>query len=179
MKVEFCNFSGYKIYPGQGHPAMDESRGFGNGADTAEGQHELIVCLFQPASLAQLLQPCPTFASSKEESLFLQRKNPRKIAWTVVYRRVNKKGISEEQAKKRSRKTVKANRGVIGADVAAIQAKRQQKPEVRAAQRAAALAAGKEAKKDRQAKKAAAGPKPAQQKLSRTQVGKGAARGGR
>ena len=44
---------------------------------------------------------------------------------------------------------------------------------------AAALAAGKEAKKDRQAKKAAAGPKPAQQKLSRTQVGKGAARGGR
>lgn len=76
-----------------------------------------------------------SFATSKEESLFLQRKNPRKIAWTVVYRRVNKKGISEEQAKKRSRKTVKANRGVIGADVAAIQAKRQQKPEVRAAQR--------------------------------------------
>lgn len=44
---------------------------------------------------------------------------------------------------------------------------------------AAALAAGKEAKKDRQAKKASSGPKPAQQKLSRTQVGKGAARGGR
>merc|ERR1712000_484036 len=109
MKVEFCSFSGYKIY---------------------------------------------RFASSKEESLFLQRKNPRKIAWTVVYRRVNKKGISEEQAKKRSRKTVKSNRGVIGADLAAIQAKRQQKPEVRAAQRAAALAAGKKAKKDRQAKKA-------------------------
>lgn len=27
------------------------------------------------------------FANSKNESLFLQRKNPRKIAWTVVYRR--------------------------------------------------------------------------------------------
>jgi large subunit ribosomal protein L24e len=27
------------------------------------------------------------FASSKNESLFLQRKNPRKIAWTQVYRR--------------------------------------------------------------------------------------------
>ncbi|GAA5984607.1 hypothetical protein JCM10908_003420 [Rhodotorula pacifica] len=149
MKVEFCNFSGYKIYPGQGRLFVrTDSKIF-------------------------------RFASSKEESLFLQRKNPRKIAWTVVYRRVNKKGISEEQAKKRSRRTVKANRGVIGADVAAIQAKRQQKPEVRAAQRAAALAAGKEAKKDRQAKKAASGPKPAQQKLSRTQVGKGAARGGR
>ncbi|POY74179.1 hypothetical protein BMF94_2753 [Rhodotorula taiwanensis] len=149
MKVEFCNFSGYKIYPGQGRLFVrTDSKIF-------------------------------RFASSKEESLFLQRKNPRKIAWTVVYRRVNKKGISEEQAKKRSRKTVKANRGIIGADLAAIQAKRQQKPEVRAAQRAAALAAGKEAKKDRQAKKASSGPKPAQQKLSRTQVGKGAARGGR
>lgn len=37
-----------------------------------------------------------SFVSSKEESLFLQRKNPRKIAWTVVYRRVNKKGVTEE-----------------------------------------------------------------------------------
>jgi hypothetical protein len=27
------------------------------------------------------------FVNSKSESLFLQRKNPRKIAWTQVYRR--------------------------------------------------------------------------------------------
>lgn len=47
------------------------------------------------------------FSGSKTESLFLQRKNPRKIAWTQVYRRMHKKGITEEVAKKRSRKNVK------------------------------------------------------------------------
>jgi ribosomal protein L24E len=31
------------------------------------------------------------FSTSKSSSLFLQRKNPRKIAWTVVYRRMHKK----------------------------------------------------------------------------------------
>ena len=76
-----------------------------------------------------------SFVTSKEESLFLQRKNPRKIAWTVVYRRVNKKGVTEEVAKKRSKKSVKHQRGIVGADLSAILAKRNQKPEVRAAQR--------------------------------------------
>lgn len=66
------------------------------------------------------------FSSSKHVSLFKQRKNPRKIAWTVVCRRVNRKGISEEVAKKRSRKTVKANRGVGGLSIADITARRSQ-----------------------------------------------------
>jgi ribosomal protein L24E len=35
------------------------------------------------------------FVNGKSESLFLQRKNPRRIAWTVLYRRQHKKGISE------------------------------------------------------------------------------------
>ena len=35
------------------------------------------------------------FAAGKSESLFLQRKNPRRIAWTVLFRRQHKKGISE------------------------------------------------------------------------------------
>jgi large subunit ribosomal protein L24e len=64
------------------------------------------------------------FGTSKSESLFLQRKNPRKIAWTVLYRRMHKKGITEEVAKKRSRRTVKHQRGIVGADFAAIVAKR-------------------------------------------------------
>jgi large subunit ribosomal protein L24e len=64
------------------------------------------------------------FCSSKNESLFKQRKNPRKIAWTQVYRRVNRKGVSEEVAKKRSRKTVKAQRGVGGLSLADITARR-------------------------------------------------------
>lgn len=35
------------------------------------------------------------FVNGKSESLFLQRKNPRRIAWTVLFRRQHKKGISE------------------------------------------------------------------------------------
>ena len=35
------------------------------------------------------------FANGKTESLFLQRKNPRRIAWTVLCRRQRRKGISE------------------------------------------------------------------------------------
>jgi len=35
------------------------------------------------------------FQNGKSESLFLQRKNPRRIAWTVLCRRQRRKGISE------------------------------------------------------------------------------------
>lgn len=58
-------------------------------------------------ALAQANVQTFRFSGSKTESLFLQRKNPRKIAWTQVYRRMHKKGITEEVAKKRSRKNVK------------------------------------------------------------------------
>ncbi|GAA6030802.1 hypothetical protein JCM8097_008883 [Rhodosporidiobolus ruineniae] len=150
MKVEYCNFSGYKIYPGKGKLYVrSDSKIF-------------------------------RFVTSKEESLFLQRKNPRKISWTQVYRRVNKKGVTEEVAKKRSRKNVKsAQRGVGGLDFASIAAKRTQKPEVREAQRAAALAAGKEKKKEKAANKPKnpSGVKAAQ-KVQQPKGGKGASRAG-
>ncbi len=86
---------------------------------------------------------------SKSESLFHQRKNPRKIAWTIFFRRMHKKGITEEVAKKRSRKTVKHQRGIVGASLDQINARRNQKPEVRAAAQAQALAKSKDAKKAR------------------------------
>lgn len=35
------------------------------------------------------------FQKGKSESLFLQRKNPRRIAWTVLFRRQHRKGITE------------------------------------------------------------------------------------
>ena len=35
------------------------------------------------------------FQNGKTESLFLQRKNPRRIAWTVLCRRQRRKGITE------------------------------------------------------------------------------------
>ena len=89
------------------------------------------------------------FNGSKSESLFHQRKNPRKIAWTIFFRRMHKKGITEEVAKKRSRKTVKHQRGIVGASLEQINARKNQKPEVRAAARSQALAKSKDDKKVR------------------------------
>lgn len=142
MKVETCAFSQRKIYPGKGKLFV-------------RGDSKVF-----------------RFVSSKSESLFLQRKNPRKIAWTIVYRRMHKKGITEEIAKKRSRKTVKHQRGIVGASLDAIAAKRNQKPEVRAAAQADALAKSKEAKKKRQEERkankgntAATAPKVSKQQM--------------
>ena len=83
----------------------------------------------------------------------MQRKNPRKIAWTQVYRRMHKKGITEEVAKKRSRKTFKLQRGIVGADLATIAARRSQTAQVRAAQRTAAISKAKAEKKAKEDKK--------------------------
>jgi large subunit ribosomal protein L24e len=109
-----------------------------------------------PVSRDTMLIPLPQvfrFASSKNASLFLQRKNPRKIAWTTVYRRMHKKGITEEIAKKRSRKTVKHQRGIVGADLATIAARRNQTAAVRTQQRLAAITKAKSEKKEKETKK--------------------------
>ncbi|EED82704.1 60S ribosomal protein L24, partial [Postia placenta Mad-698-R] len=122
-KVEIDSFSGYRIYPSKGRLFV-------------RGDNKVF-----------------RFATSKNESLFLQRKNPRKIAWTQVYRRMHKKGITEEVAKKRSRRTVKHQRGIVGADLAAIAARRNQTAQVRAAARTAAIQKAKAEKKDKESKK--------------------------
>lgn len=67
---------------------------------------------------------------------------------------MHKKGITEEVAKKRSRKNVKHQRGIVGADLAAILAKRNTKPEVRNAARQAAITKAKEQKREKESKKA-------------------------
>jgi len=123
MKVEIDTFSGYRIYPSKGKLFV-------------RGDNKIF-----------------RFANGKNESLFLQRKNPRKIAWTVVYRRMHKKGITEEVAKKRSRRTVKHQRGIVGADLATINARKSQTAQVRLAQRSAAITKAKAEKKDKESKK--------------------------
>nr|XP_034492966.1 60S ribosomal protein L24-like [Marmota flaviventris] len=81
---------------------------------------------------------------------FLTKRNPRQINWTVLYRREHKKGQLEEIQKKRTQRAVKFQRAITGASLADIMAKRNQKPEVRKAQREQAA---KEAKKAKQASK--------------------------
>ncbi|KAF4026010.1 hypothetical protein G4228_018109 [Cervus hanglu yarkandensis] len=98
-------------------------------------------------------RPVFQFLNAKCESAFLSKRNPRQINWTVLYRRKHKKGQSEEIQKKRTRRAVKFQRAITGASLADIMAKRNQKPEVRKAQREQAIRAAKEAKKAKQASK--------------------------
>jgi large subunit ribosomal protein L24e len=67
------------------------------------------------------------------------RRNPRKVTWTVLYRRKHRKGIEEESSKKRTKRSQKFQRAVVGATLSDILAKRNQKPEVRKAQREQAI----------------------------------------
>ena len=75
------------------------------------------------------------FLSSKTAASYMMRRNPRETAWTVLYRKKHKKGAEEEAKKRRTRRTVKFQRAVQGATLETILAKRNQKPEVRKAQR--------------------------------------------
>jgi large subunit ribosomal protein L24e len=56
-----------------------------------------------------------------------------------LFRRKHKKGQIEELAKKKTRKTQKFQRAIVGASLTEILAKRNQKPEVRKAQRDQAI----------------------------------------
>ncbi|KAF8483573.1 60S ribosomal protein L24 [Russula ochroleuca] len=148
MKLEIDSFCNYKIYPSKGRLFV-------------RGDSKIF-----------------RFGTSKSESLFLQRKNPRKIAWTVPYRRMHKKGITEEVAKKRSRRTVKHQRGIVGADIAAIVAKRTQSVQVRTAQRIAAISKAKAEKKEKEAKKPKS-HRPAAPAANLRNISKQQAKGGR
>ncbi|KAK2760249.1 60S ribosomal protein L24 [Arachnomyces sp. PD_36] len=125
MRTYDDSFSGDKIYPGKGKLYV-------------RGDSKIF-----------------RFQNGKSESLFLQRKNPRRIAWTTLYRRQHKKGISEEVAKKRTRRTVKSQRAIVGASLDVIKERRSMRPEARQAARAAAIKEGKEKKTAAESKKKA------------------------
>ncbi|KAG5448167.1 60S ribosomal protein L24, partial [Clonorchis sinensis] len=135
MKLEVCSYSGFKVYPGHGKRAI---RLDGRGF---------------------------YFINSKCERSHYLKRNPREICWTVLYRRKNKKGLSEEQSKKRTKRSTKTTRAIAGASLAEIMAKRNQKPEVRKAMRDQAIRAAKDKQRqkemEKKAKKMEAKKKPA------------------
>merc|ERR1711963_643703 len=94
------------------------------------------------------------FLSGRTHKAHMLKRNPREVTWTVLYRRKHKKGLEEETAKKRNKRTQKFQRAVVGATLQDIMAKRNQKPEVRKAQREQAVRAAKDAKKQAASKKA-------------------------
>jgi len=92
---------------------------------------------------------------------------------------MHKKGLSEEIAKKRSRRTVKHQRAIVGASLDVIKERKSIAPAARAAARAQAVKEGKEKKAAAESKKKAEKAKTAssaargQQKVSK-QGAKGA-----
>ncbi|KAF2172157.1 hypothetical protein M409DRAFT_49895 [Zasmidium cellare ATCC 36951] len=151
MRTYDDTFSGQKIYPGKGKLFV-------------RGDSKIF-----------------RFQNGKSESLFLQRKNPRRIAWTVLCRRQRRKGITEEQAAKRRRRQVKSQRAIVGASLDVIKERRSQRPEARTAARSAAIKEGKEkraaAQSAKKAEKAKSAASTAKGQATGRVVGKQAAKG--
>merc|ERR1719240_2023193 len=89
------------------------------------------------------------FISAKADSLFHQKIKPVKLRWTQAWRRMNKKGKADDQAKKRTRKVQKFQKAIVGMSLDDIKKKKAMKPELR---QAAKEAAAKEARLRLQAK---------------------------
>jgi len=147
MKVELDAFSGAKIYPSKGKIYV-------------RGDSKVF-----------------RFFNGKSESLFLQRKNPRRIAWTILFRRMHKKGISEEVTKKRTRRTVKSQRPIVGISLDVIKEKRSMRPEAREAARKQAIKDGKAKKAEAESKKKAEKAKTAATAARGGKVSKQGAKG--
>merc|ERR1711936_442891 len=156
MRSEICHFSGLAIYPGHGKTYIK-----------ADGKKVILI-------------------NGKSETLLKNKKNPRKITWTILYRRKHKKGsMTEIESRKRSRRALKTQRGVAGQSWAEIQAKKNQNPALRKAEREKAINEAKRKKKEQADKKKAAskaaksGAKPAKQQFSKNvKSSKGAGRVG-
>jgi large subunit ribosomal protein L24e len=137
MKIETCSFSGFKIYPG-------------HGSQFVRGDSKTF-----------------KFVSRKNRSLFLQRKKAAKFDWTIVFRRLHKKGSAEEYAKKKKTKAVKVTRSVVGLTLEQMKLKREMNPAARAAERKKVIDTIKEQKKQKQEKKKIEKAKQPKQKLNK------------
>eukprot|EP00754_Rhynchopus_humris_P046174 Rhum_TRINITY_DN5681_c0_g1::Rhum_TRINITY_DN5681_c0_g1_i1::g.18019::m.18019/K02896/RP-L24e, RPL24; large subunit ribosomal protein L24e len=121
MKKDICSFSGLPIWPGHGKRYVP--------------------------SMVVSTKPVLPFVSAKARALFLKKRNPRKICWTIQYRKTNKKGTQEEIQRRRARRSKKTvSRGYQGMDYNTMQQKKRERPQDKSAAKAAALAEAKERK---------------------------------
>ena len=127
VKTELCAFSEYRIYPGHGMRFVRR-----------DGQPVII-------------------SSAKCRCMINQRKKPSKLVWTQAWRRLNKKGKDEGAARKKTRRTAKAQRAIVGASIEDIK-KRRLAPKVKNVATEAALKEVKDRKKSN-AKQYSTGPR--------------------
>merc|ERR1712070_832329 len=101
IKTDPCAFSEMKIYPGRGTKFVSK-----------DGKTHL-------------------FISSKTRSLFHQRIKPVKLTWTQAARRFNKKTKVVDIQKKRTRRTTRVQKAVVGMSLAEIKKRRDETTEAR------------------------------------------------
>jgi len=143
IKTEPCSFCEYRIYPGRGRKFVAK-----------DGKISY-------------------FISTKVASLYHQRKKAVKLTWTQAWRRFNKKIKVNEVAKRRTKKTTRVQKAIVGISLDEIKRRRAEKPE----EREKKLEQAKKEAKQRQQKKidAKKGEKKAQQsKAPAVQKGKNA-----
>ena len=95
IRTEICAFSEYRIYPGHGIKLVRR-----------DGQPVLV-------------------GTSKSKSMVLQGKKPGKLQWTQCWRRMNKKGKDDIGGRKKARKTVRVQRGIVGLSVDDLKTRRK------------------------------------------------------
>ena len=129
IRTETCLFSEYKIYPGRGSKFVSK-----------DGKTN-------------------TFISKKSRRLYLRKIKAQNIRWTTAWRRLNKKIKTEEFAKKKKKRAVRIQKSIVGLSLEEIKRRRNEKPELRAAQREQAQREIKERRqKELEAKRKTAGP---------------------
>merc|ERR1719420_1103303 len=132
VKTELCAYTEYKIYPGRGQRFIAK-----------DGKTHF-------------------FFTSKAASLFHQRIKPVKLRWTQQWRRMNKKGSTDQSSKRKIRRVQKLQKAIVGMSLEDLKKKKAQKPALR---QEAKDAAAKEAKLRAQ-KKGGSGAKAAAPKAA-------------
>jgi large subunit ribosomal protein L24e len=118
-KTDPCSFSEYRIYPGKGKKFAAK-----------DGKVYY-------------------FISHKVASLFHQKKKAVKLTWTQAWRRFNKKIKVDEITKRKTRKTTRVQKAIVGMSLDEIMRRKNEKPE----EREKKLEAAKKEVKARQQKK--------------------------
>jgi len=118
-KTDPCSFSEYRIYPGKGKKFAAK-----------DGKVYY-------------------FISRKVASLFHQKKKAVKLTWTQAWRRFNKKIKVDEITKRKTRKTTRVQKAIVGMSLDEIMRRKNEKPE----EREKKLEAAKKEVKARQQKK--------------------------
>ena len=117
-KTQKCSYTDYKIVPGRGSRFVSK-----------DGRIHY-------------------FISTKARSLFHQKIKPVKLTWTTAWRAYNKKIKVDDIQKKRSRKTTRIQKAVVGMSIEEIRRRKAESTEDRDK---SATAAAKEIKERKQA----------------------------